>query len=175
MTQSVSWPVLLKFLLIEGYSLLRFLLLLMSEQNNPVLGGGPISIGAWFLCVILIQERGRQRKSVMRIKCQVLGNSAAIFHEVKNNTRLKLHFRVSRFQRYFKEGQDIHFSDTQTLTQRKNQLKSRFQYGLTSNLKYPTVSQSFCFRLHDYPVSFLQHQSCIIETGKDTPLLHQES
>lgn len=54
MILSVSWPVLFKSLLIEGYSLLRFLLLLMSEQNNPVLGGGPISIGAWFLCVILI-------------------------------------------------------------------------------------------------------------------------
>lgn len=39
---------------IQDYSLLRFLVLLTREQNNPVFGGGPISIGAWFLCVIFI-------------------------------------------------------------------------------------------------------------------------
>lgn len=45
---------LFRFLPMEAHSLLRFLVLLISEQNNPVLGGGPISIGAWFLCVIFI-------------------------------------------------------------------------------------------------------------------------
>lgn len=38
----------------RDYSLLRFLVLWTREQNNPVFGGGPISIGAWFLCVIFI-------------------------------------------------------------------------------------------------------------------------
>lgn len=40
--------------MIQDYSLLRFLVLLTREQNNPVFGGGPISIGAWFLCIIFI-------------------------------------------------------------------------------------------------------------------------
>lgn len=49
--------------MMHDYSLLRFLVLLTREQNNPVLGGGPISMGAWFLCVIFIWERKKKGES----------------------------------------------------------------------------------------------------------------